>query len=197
MASSDRPTLQSLGIIIIGDNFLVAEDFESLKDEHCQGKFDWFSMRPHCRIRPYMGSYGLDESMYMRNYSQPGLTLQELGELEISNTGKLLRGWLTEMQLITILQVGAEDVLRGKRISKETFQEDHNLILRMVRNAINNLNALKSDHLEKVRPEKLEFWKRNHHFGIYTLPNLKNYPFDGTKWTFASVKMFVVYRIHI
>ena len=180
MASSDGPTLQSLGISIIGDNFLVAEDFESLKDENCQGKFDWFSMRPHCRIRPYMGSYGLDESMYMRNSSQPGLTLQELGELEISNTG-LLRGWLKEMQLITILQVGDKDALRGKRISKETFQEDHNLILKMVRNAINNLNALKSAHLKKVRLEKLEFWKPNHHFGIYTLPNLKNYPFDETK----------------
>ena len=143
MAFSDHPTMQTLGISIIGDNFLVSEDFESLKDDHFRGKFDWFSMSPHCRIRPYMGSYGLDESMYMRNYSQPGLTLQEYGELEISNTGKLLRGWLTEMQLITILQVGAEDVLRGKRISKETFQKDHNLILRMVRNAINNLNALR------------------------------------------------------
>ena len=120
--------------------------------------------------------------MYMRNYSKPGLTLQELGELGIGSTW--LHGWLTEMQLITILQVGAEDLLRGKRITKKAFQEDHNLILKMVRNAIRNLVALKSEHLEKVRPEKLELWKRNHHFGIYTMPNLKNYPFDGTEWTF-------------
>merc|ERR1712082_54394 len=45
-----------------------------------------------------------------------------------------------------------------------------------------------SEHLEKVRPEKLDLWKRNHLFGIYTLPNLKNYPFDGTELTFDEYK---------
>ena len=182
MASSDGPRVQSLGISIIGDNFLVAEDFESLKDEKCQGYFDWLSLRPHCRIRACGESYGLDESMYMTNLSKPGLTLHELGELRIDS--KWLRGWLKTYQLITILQVGAEDLLRGQRLTKKDFQEDHKLILKMVRIAIHNLVALKSEHFKKVCPEKLEFWKRNHHFGIYTLPNLKNYPFDGTAWTF-------------
>ena len=121
MAFSNGPALESLGISLIGDNFLVAEDFEFLKDENCQG-FDWFSMRPHCRIRPYGEAYGLDETMYMRNFSKPGATLQELGELGIGSTW--LRGWLTEMQLITILQVGAEDLLRGQRITKKDFQAD-------------------------------------------------------------------------
>ena len=166
---------------IIGDNLLVAEDLESLKDENCEG-FDWFTMRPHCRIRLQGEAYGLDESMYMRNFSKPGATLQELGELEIGSTW--VRGWLTEWQLITILQVGAEDLLRGRRITKETFQENPKLILNMVRKAILNLVAIKSEHLQKLAPGKLEFWKLKHHFGIYTLPNLKNYPFDGTKWTF-------------
>ena len=185
MASSYDSTMPSLGISIIGDNFLVAEDFESLKDENCEG-FDWLSMRPHCRIRLHGETYGLDESFYMANFSKPGQTLQELGELKIDS--KWLRGWLTEWQFITILQVGAEDLLRGKRISKKEFQEEHNLILKMVRNAIRNLVALKSEHLQKIRPEKLELWKRNHHFGIYTLPNLKNYPFEGTEWTFDEYK---------
>ena len=54
----------------------------------------------------------------------------------------------------------------------------------MVRKAILNLVAIKSEHLQKLAPGKLEFWKHNHHFGIYLLPNLKNYPFDGTRWTF-------------
>ena len=186
MASSDAPSLPSLGVSIIGDNFLVAEDFESLRDENCEG-FDWLSMRPHCRIRLQGEAYGLDESFYMRNFSKPGLTLQELGEL-VTSTKWDLNGWLTEWQSITILQVGAEDLLRGKRITKKEFQEDHNLILTMVRKAIHNLVALKSKHLEKVRPEKVELWQRNHHFGIYTLPNLKNYPFDGTEWTFDEYK---------
>ena len=117
MASSDRPTLQSLGISIIGDNFLVAEDLEFMKDEENYPGFDWFSMRPHCRIRPYGEAYGLDETMYMRNFSKPGATLQELGELGIDSTW--LRGWLTEMQLITILQVGIEDLLRGRGLLKK------------------------------------------------------------------------------
>ena len=191
MASSDPPALHSLGISILGDNFLVSEDFKSLQDENNRG-FGEFSMRPHYRLRQYMGKYGLDESMHISNYSKPGLTLQELGELEIGNTW--LRGWLQETQYITILQVGVEDILRGKRITKKTFEEDHNLILQMVRNAIHKLNALKKEHIEKVmrrnRPEELEnyleLWKSNHHFGIYKLPNLKNYPFDGTEWTFEE-----------
>ena len=191
MASSDAPALHSLGISIFGDNFLVSEHFKFLQDENSRG-FDFFSMRPHCRLRPHMGTYGLDESMHIRNYSKPGLTLQELGELEIGN--KWLRGWLQETQYITILQVGVEDILRGKRITKKTFKEDHNLILKMVRNAIHKLNALKKEHLETVmrrnNPEELEsyleMWQSNHHFGIYNLPNLKNYPFDGTEWTFEE-----------
>ena len=182
MASSDTPTLPSLGVSIIGDNFLVAEDFESLKDENCEG-FDWLSMRPHCRIRLQGEIYGLDESFYMRNFSKPGLTLQELGEL-VTSAKWDLNCWLTEWQLITILQVGAEDLLRGQRITKETFQDNPKLILNMVRKAILNLVAIKSEYLQKLAPEKVEFWKHNHHFGIYLLPNLKNYPFDGTRWTF-------------
>ena len=191
MASSDAPTLPSLGISIFGDNFLVSEHFKFLQDENSRG-FDFFSMRPHCRLRPHMGTYGLDESMHISNYSKPGLTLQELGELEIGN--KWLRGWLQETQYITILQVGVEDILRGKRITKKTFKEDHKMILKMIRNAIYKLNALKKEHIEKVmrrnRPEELEnyleMWQSNHHFGIYNLPNLKNYPFDGTEWTFEE-----------
>ena len=192
MASSDPPALHSLGISIFGDNFLVSEDFEFLQDENNRG-FGRFSMRPHYRLRQYMGKYGLDESMHISNYSKPGLTLQELGELEIGNTW--LRGWLQETQHITILQVGVEDILRGKRITKEEFQKEKNhLILEMVRNAIHNLNTLKKEHIENVmrrnRPEELEetleLWKSNHHFGIYKLPNLINYPFDGTEWTFKE-----------
>ena len=174
MASSYDSTMPSLGISIIGDNFLVAEDFESLKDENCEG-FDWLSMRPHCRIRLHGETYGLDESFYMRNFSKPGATLQELGELEIGS--KWLRGWLTEWQFITILQVGAEDLLRGKRISKKEFQEEHNLILKMVRNAIRNLVALKSEHLQKIRPEKLELWKRNHPFWNLNSAQSEELPF--------------------
>ena len=75
MASSYDSTLPSLGVSIIGDNFLVAEDFESLKDENSEG-FDWLSMRPHCRIRLHGETYGLDESFYMANFSKPGQTLQ-------------------------------------------------------------------------------------------------------------------------
>ena len=187
MASSDAPTLPSLGISIFGDNFLVYEQFKFLQDENHRG-FDFFSMRPHFRLRPNMGKYGLDESMHISNYSRSGLTLQELGELKIDD--KWLRGWLHETQYITILQVGLEDILRGKR----RFKEDNKLILKMVRNAINKLNALKKEHIEKVtrrnRPEELEKelerWQSNHHFGIYNLPNLKNYPFDGTEWTFEE-----------
>ena len=119
MASSDAPTLPSLGISIFGDNFLVSEHFKFLQDENSRG-FDFFSMRPHCRLRPHMGTYGLDESMHISNYSKPGLTLQELGELEIGN--KWLRGWLRETQYITILQLGVEDILRGKRITKKNIQ---------------------------------------------------------------------------
>ena len=194
MASSDPPALHSLGISIFGDNFLVSEDFEFLQDENNRG-FGRFSMRPHYRLRQHMGKYAFDENMHISNYSKPGLTLQELGELEIGNTW--LRGWLQETQFITILQVGVEDILRGKRITKEEFQKEANhLILEMVRNAIHNLNTLKKEHIEYVmrrnRPEELEetleLWKSNHHFGIYKLPNLKNYPFDGTEWTFDEYK---------
>ena len=188
MAYSDvqtTPMLPSLGLSIIGDNFLVSEDFESLRDENHPG-FDWLSMRPHCRIRYCEESFVLDKTIYMRNYSKKGLTLQELGEVEKGS--KWLRGWLSETQLITILQLGTEDLLRGQRITKKEFQEDPKLILEMVRKAIHNLVALKSEYIEKIRPERLEFWKRNHHFGIYTLPNLKNYPFDGTEWTFDEYK---------
>ena len=189
MAYSDvqtTPMLPSLGLSIIGDNFLVSEDFESLRDEIRSKGFDWLSMKPHCRIRYCEESFVLDKTIYMRNYSKKGLTLQELGEVEMGS--KWLRGWLSETQLITILQLGTEDLLRGQRITKKEFQEDPKLILEMVRKAIHNLVALKSEYIEKIRPERLEFWKRNHHFGIYTLPNLKNYPFDGTEWTFDEYK---------
>ena len=189
MAYSDvqtTPMLPSLGLSIIGDNFLVSEDFESLRDEIRSKGFDWLSMKPHCRIRYCEESFVLDKTIYMRNYSKKGLTLQELGEVEKGS--KWLRGWLSETQLITILQLGTEDLLRGQRITKKEFQENPKLILEMVRKAIHNLVALKSEYIEKIRPERLEFWKRNHHFGIYTLPNLKNYPFDGTEWTFDEYK---------
>ena len=181
MALSNGPTLEVLGIGLFGDNFLVAEDLEFMKDEENYPGFDWFSMRPHCRIRLSGEAYGLDEAMYISNFSKPGATLRDLGELGESDTR--ISGWLKEMQSITILQVGAEDLLRGL-INKKEFQEDNKLILKMVRKAIHNLVDIKSKYLQRVAPEKLEFWKLKHHFGIYTLPNLKNYPFDGTKWTF-------------
>ena len=100
MALSNGPTLQVLGIGLFGDNFLVAEDLEFMKDEENYPGFDWFSMRPHCRIRLNGEAYGLDEAMYIRNFSKPGATLGELG------IGTWVSGWLKEMQLITILQVG-------------------------------------------------------------------------------------------
>ena len=106
MALSNGPTLEALGIGLFGDNLLMAEDLEFLKDENYPG-FDWFSMRPHCRIILNGESYGLDEAMYIRNFSKPGATLRDLGELGESDTR--ISGWLKEMQSITILQVGAED----------------------------------------------------------------------------------------
>ena len=107
----------------------------------------------------------------------PGATLGELGELGI---GTWVSGWLKEMQLFTILQVRAEDLLKAQ-IPKKRLQKDNKLILKMVRNAIRNLVDIKSEHIQRVAPGKLEVWKLNHHFWIYILSNLKNYPFEGTK----------------
>ena len=149
MAQSNGPTLEALGIGLFGDNFLMAEDLEFLKDENYPG-FDWFSMRPHCRIRRYGEAYGLDEAMYIRNFSKPGATLRDLGELGESDTR--ISGWLKEMQSITILQVGVKDLFRDW-ITKKEFQEDNKLILKMVRKAIHNLVDIKSKYLQRVAPE--------------------------------------------
>ena len=174
------PTPEALGITLLGDNFLVAEDFDFWRDENHRGHEE-FSMRPHCRVREYGGAYGLDEGMYVKNLSRQGATLEELGE-ESWNSN-----WVKEMQWITILQVGLQDLFRGN-IPKEEFQEDGKLILKMVRKAIINMREKKISYLEKVAPRKLELWKKKHHFGIYSLPNLKDYSFEGTGWTFEEYK---------
>ena len=46
----------------------------------------------------------------------------------------------------------------------------------------------KTSYLEKVAPRKLALWKKKHQFGIYCLPNLKGYLFEGTGWTFDEYK---------
>ena len=90
------PTPEALGITLLGDNFLVAEDFDFWRDENHRGHEE-FSMRPHCRVREYGETYGLDEGMYVKNLSRQGATLEELGE-ESWNSN-----WVKEMQWITIL----------------------------------------------------------------------------------------------
>ena len=136
-------------------------------------------MRPHCRVRRYGDSYGLDEAMYVTNFSKPEATLGQLG------LPTWVKGWVEEWQLLTILEVGMEDVLRGST-PKEDFQKDGKLLVKMVRKAILNLVEIKTKHIMRVSPGRLQNWKRNHHFGIYSLPNLEGYPFEGTGWTFGE-----------
>ena len=93
-------------------------------------------MRPHCRVRRHGEAYGLDESMYIINFSRPGATLRGLGQKT------WVSGWIKEWNLITILQVGIEDVLKGK----EDFKKDNKLLLKMVRDVIKNLVEIKSEY---------------------------------------------------
>ena len=72
-------TPEALGVSILGDGFLACEGLEFWKDEHYQGP-GWYSMRPHFRVRRYGEAYGLDEAMYITNFSRPGVTLRELGQ---------------------------------------------------------------------------------------------------------------------
>ena len=171
-------TPASLGVSILGGNFMAHEDLECWQDENNRG-WGWYSMRPHCRVRRYGDSYGLDEAMWVRNFSKPGATLAQLG------MPTWLKGWVEEGQLITILELGMEDVLSGST-PKEDFKKDPKLLLKMVRKAILNLVEMKTEHIMRVAPGKLKSWKENHHFGIYSLPNLEGYPFEGTGWTFLE-----------
>ena len=172
------PKPEALGISLLGDNMLAAEDLEFWKDENYKGH-GWFSMRPHCRVRRIGEGYGLDEALYITNFSRQGATLGELG-LETWKSD-----WVKNMQLITILQVGPEDLFRGP-VPKEEFKRNGKMILTMVRRAILNMVDIKTKYLQRIAPKKLEFWKRKHHFGIYSLPNLESYPFEGTGWTFEE-----------
>ena len=147
-------------VAIIADAWLNAERLRSILTFE-NGLF--INIRPHAQVfYGKEGNFGYAVKAVYHDFSKPGLTMSKF-----LNSDELVGNWVKVPTTITVVHLGATDILNTQDTVTEMEQPKVDFPERTI-NFLRYLLAIKKENISK---EEYEKWEHKHRFLVYQLPD--------------------------
>ena len=163
--------IRAFAVSVLGDDYFPSDALEELRDARLLEPS--FSISPHIIKRVGTREVQMSDNIVIWDLSRP---LHELGRMP---QGPLMWSWAQQCQDITVLALGAQDLIQGTW-SKDFVLRDRTFWENMFKRIAEQMVEIKSTYYARVgRQNELEKWTLNHRFAFYPLPWLPDHVIEA------------------